>query len=66
MTPETKGIASWYVWPRRAHSQKPEAFYDLVEQVSPAPWLEMFSRRARIGWDTWGDEALQQRAVMDG
>ena len=40
------------------HSRKPEAFLDLVEQVSPGPYLEMFSRRARLGWDTWGDEAL--------
>jgi N6-adenosine-specific RNA methylase IME4 len=58
MTPETKAIASWYIWPRKAHSQKPEAFYDLVEQVSPAPRLELFARRQRLGWDTWGDEAL--------
>jgi N6-adenosine-specific RNA methylase IME4 len=31
---------------------------DYIERVSPGPRLEMFSRRARIGWDTWGDEAL--------
>lgn len=45
--------------PRRGHSQKPDLFMDLVEQVSPGPYLEMFSRRARFGWDTWGNEALQ-------
>ncbi len=44
--------------PRAAHSQKPEVFLDLVEMVAPGPYLEMFSRRARLGWDTWGDEAL--------
>lgn len=43
---------------RGGHSAKPEAFLDLVEQVSPGPYLEMFSRRARMGWDTWGDESL--------
>jgi len=58
LVPEDKAMASWYVWPRAEHSAKPEAFYDLVEQVSPAPFLEMFSRRARLGWDTWGNEAL--------
>jgi len=42
----------------RRHSEKPEAFLDVVEQVSPGPYLEMFSRRARLGWDTWGDQAL--------
>lgn len=43
---------------RGAHSQKPEVFMDLIEAVSPEPRLEMFSRRARLGWETWGDEAL--------
>ncbi len=42
----------------KVHSAKPEGFLDLVERVSPAPRLEMFSRRARFGWQTWGDEAL--------
>ena len=41
-----------------AHSAKPEAFLDMVEQVSPGPYLEMFARRARLGWDYWGDESL--------
>jgi N6-adenosine-specific RNA methylase IME4 len=40
------------------HSAKPEAFLDIVEQVSPGPYLEMFARRARFGWDYWGDESL--------
>jgi N6-adenosine-specific RNA methylase IME4 len=48
----------WFTWPRGTHSQKPEAFYDLVEQVSPGPYLELFARRNRLGWDTWGNEAL--------
>jgi N6-adenosine-specific RNA methylase IME4 len=41
-----------------AHSRKPEVFLDLIESVSPAPRLEMFARRQRLGWDTWGNEAL--------
>lgn len=49
---------SHFDWPRLAHSQKPEAFLDLVEQVSPGPRLEMFARRARFGWDYFGDESL--------
>jgi N6-adenosine-specific RNA methylase IME4 len=43
---------------RTTHSRKPDAFCDLVEAVSPGPYLEMFARRQRLGWDTWGDEAL--------
>lgn len=41
------------------HSRKPSAFLDLIEQISPGPRLEMFARRNRLGWDTWGDEALE-------
>lgn len=44
--------------PAKIHSAKPEAFLDLVEQVSPGPYLELFARRQRLGWDTYGDEAL--------
>jgi N6-adenosine-specific RNA methylase IME4 len=41
-----------------AHSRKPDGFLDVVEMVSPAPRLELFARRQRLGWDTWGNEAL--------
>ncbi len=44
--------------PSREHSQKPEVFMDLIEGCSPGPYFEMFSRRARIGWDTWGNQSL--------
>ncbi len=41
----------------RAHSQKPEAFYNLVEGLCPAgPKLELFARRRRRGWVTSGGE----------
>jgi N6-adenosine-specific RNA methylase IME4 len=56
--------SSWWQWTRPfkasggpAHSQKPEHFLDLVEQVSPGPYVELFSRRHRMGWDVWGDES---------
>lgn len=43
----------------RKHSRKPEGFLDLVESASPGPYLELFARRNRLGWDTWGDQSLQ-------
>jgi N6-adenosine-specific RNA methylase IME4 len=43
--------------PRTVHSAKPDRFYELVERVSPGPYLEVFARRRRYGWDVWGDEA---------
>ena len=43
--------------PRGKHSEKPEAFYALVQSLFPAPgYLELFARKARPGWTVWGDE----------
>jgi ParB/RepB/Spo0J family partition protein len=43
--------------PVRAHSQKPEEFYALVESLCPAPrYCELFSRQQRERWDGHGDE----------
>ena len=47
----------------RKHSAKPEGFIDLVERASPGPYLELFARRQRMGWDTWGDECFQSVAL---
>jgi len=41
----------------RIHSAKPDGSYDLIESASPGPYLEMFARRQRLGWDSWGDQA---------
>lgn len=42
--------------PRGPHSVKPDAFYDLVETLSPAPRIDVFARRQRMGWDVAGNE----------
>jgi len=39
------------------HSAKPEAAMDLIEQASPPPYVELFSRRHRLFWDVWGNES---------
>lgn len=47
---------TWIVAPRAAHSVKPEIFQDIIEQMSHAPYLELFARRKRLGWHSWGNE----------
>ena len=47
---------SWFNWLRGRHSEKPEAFQGILEIVSPSPYLEMFARRPRLGWDVWGNQ----------
>ena len=49
-------LGTCYQWPRSRHSAKPEAFQDMVETVSPGPYLELFARRKRPGWAVWGNE----------
>lgn len=40
------------------HSAKPDRFYELIEEYFPnLPKIELNARRARAGWDAWGNEA---------
>lgn len=41
---------------KREHSRKPDELYDVIEQCSPGPFLELFARHQRQGWAQWGNE----------
>lgn len=46
---------------RQDHSHKPEEFFPIIERMSEAPCLELFSRRqpttyCRDNWSVWGNE----------
>jgi N6-adenosine-specific RNA methylase IME4 len=57
LRPRCRIDSTWFNWKRTlVHSKKPEHFLDMVEQVSPGPYLELFSRRHRLGWSVWGNE----------
>lgn len=56
--PSERRLSNVFRGPRGPHSAKPDSFLDVVEQVSPGPYVELFARRARFGWDYWGDESL--------
>jgi N6-adenosine-specific RNA methylase IME4 len=38
------------------HSVKPSEIYNLIEDRSQGPYLELFARNLRPGWTSWGDE----------
>ena len=42
--------------PRREHSRKPDEQYERIEALVGGPYLEMFARQTRPGWDAWGNE----------
>lgn len=61
---QSRVVGTWHRWKRPycergkpQHSAKPADFYSMVEQVSPGPYVELFARQARPGWDAWGDQA---------
>ena len=42
---------------KREHSRKPDEQYDIIENCSWGPRLELFSRGKRPGWQVWGNQA---------
>jgi N6-adenosine-specific RNA methylase IME4 len=42
---------------KREHSRKPDEQYDLIEDCSPGPFLELFARGLRPNWSVWGNQA---------
>jgi N6-adenosine-specific RNA methylase IME4 len=44
---------------KREHSRKPDELYEIIEACSPGPYLELFARGKREGWDQWGNEVEQ-------
>jgi N6-adenosine-specific RNA methylase IME4 len=45
------------------HSKKPDEFYALIERMYDGPYLEMFGRRLRKGWTTFGNEQAVKGAA---
>ena len=42
--------------PGGSHGTKPEVFYEVIETAFDGPYLELFARRHRDGWTSWGNE----------
>jgi N6-adenosine-specific RNA methylase IME4 len=42
------------VEPRREHSRKPDVIRTRIERLVDGPYLELFARETRPGWDAWG------------
>lgn len=44
------------VAPRERHSKKPDVCYERIERLLDGPYLEIFARQHRPGWDAMGNE----------
>lgn len=42
--------------PRREHSEKPEEVRERIQRLFQGPYIEVFSRHVRAGWDAWGND----------
>ena len=51
-----KDVRKLVVAPRREHSRKPDEVYDRIERLVDGPYLELFARQSRLGWDARGDQ----------
>ena len=51
-----EGVHSVIMEPIGAHSEKPDEAYSRMERLYGGPRLELFARKQREGWKTWGNE----------
>jgi N6-adenosine-specific RNA methylase IME4 len=50
-------LAEWAIAsPIREHSRKPEQMYEAIEALFEGPYVELFARQRRAGWDAWGNQ----------
>jgi N6-adenosine-specific RNA methylase IME4 len=52
----SRAVPQLILAPRREHSRKPDEVYGRIEALVSGPFLELFARAPRAGWDGWGHE----------
>lgn len=45
--------------PLREHSRKPDGVHQRFERLVDGPYLELFARQSRPGWDVWGNQTTK-------
>jgi N6-adenosine-specific RNA methylase IME4 len=54
--PKSHSVRSRFDAPVGRHSEKPERFYDLIEELAEGPYARLFARSHRPGWASFGNE----------
>ena len=52
----SKSVPQLVIEQRREHSRKPDIMYQHIENLLEGPYIELFARQQRKGWDSWGNE----------
>ena len=52
----SKSVPQLVVEQRREHSRKPDIMYNHIENLLEGPYIELFARTQRPGWDSWGNQ----------
>ena len=52
----SKSVPQLVVEKRREHSRKPDIMYNHIENLLEGPYIELFARTQRNGWDSWGNQ----------
>ena len=53
---KAKDVRRLMVGRRREHSRKPDEIRERIERLVAGPYLELFARETKPGWDCWGDQ----------
>ncbi len=59
----SRSIRNLIVAPIAEHSRKPSQMHDDIEAMFDGPYLELFARSPRSGWDVWGNETTKFEAA---
>lgn len=53
-----RAVRSSFSAPVGIHSQKPDEIYAIAERLSAGPYVELFARRSRKGWQQFGNQLV--------
>jgi N6-adenosine-specific RNA methylase IME4 len=54
---QAKDVRRLVIERRREHSRKPDCVRERIERLVAGPYLELFARETKPGWDCWGNQA---------
>lgn len=61
-----KDVRRLLMSPRREHSRKPDEIRDEIERLVSGPYIELFARETKPGWDAWGNQvSMFNRPTID-